>query len=125
MVYVTDPIGDLLARMRNAQAARRTQCSIPRSHLRERFCEVLKDQGWIESIEVKEEEIIVTFVEGKPRLELKRVSKPGRRVYSSAADLKPVLSGFGMAILTTSKGLMTDEEARKKGIGGEVLCTIS
>jgi small subunit ribosomal protein S8 len=128
MTYVNDPIGDFLTRMRNAQGARRATCSAPWSRMKQDLAELLKKEGWLESFEVKGEvpkqEIEVTFVDGKT-LELKRVSKPGRRVYAGFEDLKPILRGYGIAILTTSQGLMTDVEARQKKVGGEVLCTIS
>ena len=88
----------------------------------------LKKEGWIESYEVlgdkPMQEIEVVFAKDRPALTLKRVSKPGRRAYASSGDLKPVLRGFGISVLTTSKGLMTDKEAKKQKIGGEVLCTI-
>ncbi|MDD5623163.1 MAG: 30S ribosomal protein S8 [Candidatus Peribacteraceae bacterium] len=129
MVHLTDPIGDLLTRIRNAQAAGRTQCSAPWSHLKEDLARLLKREGWIADAQVTGEDpkrvITIVFEKGHPSLELKRVSKPGRRVYSSVKSLKPVLRGFGHAILTTSQGLMTDQEARKKKMGGEVLCTIA
>jgi small subunit ribosomal protein S8 len=129
MTYVTDPIGDLLTRIRNAQAARRDTCTAPHSKMKLALCELLKREGWIKDVAVTGEEpklqILVTFLPGKRRLVLKRESKPGRRLYTSASELKPVLSGYGQAILTTSQGLITDKEARQKKIGGEYLCTIS
>lgn len=124
----TDPIGDLLTRMRNAQAARNASCRAPHSRLKQELCELLKREGWIEDVrvhgEAPKQEIEVVFKPGTA-LEVRRASKPGRRVYAKAAELKPVLRGFGVSILTTSHGLMTDAEARKKKVGGEVLCTIS
>lgn len=129
MSPVTDPIGDLLTRMRNAQHARHGHCCAPWSLLLEEICAVLKREGWIQDVEVKGEfpkrELVVTFHPERPVLALKRISKPGQRIYVHAAELKSVLHGFGMAVLTTNQGLMTDREARKKKIGGEVLCTIS
>jgi|TARA_B100001971_G_C18250114_1_gene577476 small subunit ribosomal protein S8 len=129
MTYVTDPIGDLLTRMRNAQKARHSECCIPWSRMKEQLCEILRDNGWINDIIVSgddpHKEMTVSFVPDKPTLELKRISKPGRRVYQNVSELKPVLRGFGMAIITTSQGLLTDKEAREKKIGGEVLCTVS
>jgi len=128
MTVVNDPIGDFLTRMRNAQSARRKTTSAPWSRIKEELCELFKREGWIESYEVTGEKpkqnIEVTFVEGK-KLTLERVSTPGRRIYSKSTDLRPVLRGYGAAILTTSQGLMTDKEARSKKIGGEVLCTIA
>ncbi|PIQ75871.1 30S ribosomal protein S8 [Candidatus Peregrinibacteria bacterium CG_4_9_14_3_um_filter_49_12] len=129
MTYVTDPIGDFLTRMRNAQAARHSTCSAPYSRMKLELGEILKKEGWLADVqvegEVPKQQVTVTFVEEKPRLTLKRLSKPGRRLYMGHGDLKPVLRGFGIAILTTSEGLMTDVEARKRKLGGEVLCTIS
>jgi len=128
MTYVTDPSGDLLTRMRNAQGARRTSCMAPHSRLKQELCELLKREGWIEGYRIVGEdpkrELEVTFLPSKT-LELKRISKPGRRVYSGFEELKPVLRGYGCAIITTSQGLMTDAEARKKKMGGEVLCTVA
>ena len=128
MSLINDPIGDLLTRIRNAQAARRHSCSAPLSRIKKDLCELLKREGFLQEVEVigdaPKQDLKVTFVPGKI-LELKRVSKPGRRMYSPANELKPVLRGYGIAVLTTSSGLMTDKEARKKKVGGEVLCTIS
>ena len=128
MTYVTDPIGDLLTRMRNAQAARRLSCVAPWSRIKQELCELFKAEGWIEEVkvvgEIPEKELEITFVPGK-KLAVKRVSRPGRRAYSKSSELRPILRGYGMAILTTSQGLMTDMQARKKKVGGEVLCTIS
>lgn len=129
MTIVNDPIGDLLTRMRNAQHARRPICRAPWSKIKQDLLELLKSEGWIENVTVvgdaPKQDLEVTFVADKPVLELKRVSKPGRRAYTSSSELRPVLQGFGIAILTTSKGLLTDKEARKQKVGGEVLCTIS
>lgn len=128
MTYVNDPIGDLLTRIRNAQAARRHSCKAPLSRLKRELCELLVREGYLQKVEVlgeaPKQDIQVTFVPGK-MLTLKRISKPGRRMYTKSAELVPVLRGYGSAILTTSQGLMTDAEARKKKVGGEVLCTIA
>lgn len=129
MTYVTDPIGDLLTRMRNAQHARKPECRAPWSRMREQVLNLMLKEGWIHSVRMEGQkpfaELIVTFAEEKQPLELKRVSKPGRRVYASYSDIKPVLNGYGMAIITTSKGLLTDSQAREQRTGGEVLCTVS
>ena len=89
----------------------------------------MKKEKYLEDVQIegegKDKKIVVTFSKDRPKLKLDRVSKPGRRIYNGKSDLMPVLRGFGMAIVTTSQGLMTDKEARKNGIGGEVLCTIS
>lgn len=128
MAYVNDPIGDFLTRMRNAQAARRHSCRAPLSRIKLELCELMVREGWLEKVEVigeaPKQDIEVTFVPGK-KLTLARVSKPGRRTYAKSAELRPILRGYGQAILTTSQGLMTDAEARKKKIGGEVLCTVA
>ena len=129
MTYVTDPIGDLLTRMRNAQKAQRERCSAPFSKLKKQLLDLLKQEGWIAEVEVTgdapKQQLEIVFNPEKGKLTLKRISKPGRRSYASVADLKPVLRGFGMAVLTTSQGLLTDKQAREKKIGGEVLCTVS
>jgi small subunit ribosomal protein S8 len=128
MPIVNDPIGDLLTRMRNAQGARKSACSAPWSRIKEQLCEVLKREGWIAGMHVSGEmpfkELRVTFIPGKV-LTLKRISKPGRRVYAGSKELRPVLRGYGMAVLTTSKGLLTGEQAIEQKVGGEVLCTVS
>jgi small subunit ribosomal protein S8 len=129
MSPVTDPIGDLLTRIRNAQAAKRDSCTVPHSRLKLELLHLLRQEGWIAGVSVEGEapkqQIVVAFSSEKPMVTLKRVSTPGRRVYSGSRELKPVIRGFGIAILTTSKGLMTDKEARKQKIGGEILCTVS
>ncbi len=129
MVYLTDPIGDLVTRLRNAQHVRKTSCTAPHSRIKLELCELLKKEGWIAGVrvigEAPKQEIEITFAEDKPLLTLKRMSKPGQRRYIGYAEMKPVLSGHGMAVLTTSEGLMTDKEARKRKVGGEILCTIS
>jgi small subunit ribosomal protein S8 len=129
MVIVSDPIGDLLTRLRNAQRARRTVCRAPWSKIKQQLMELLKREGYLAEVKVVGDEpkleLEVTFSKDHPRLEVKRVSKPGRRMYSGVTELKPILSGYGFAVLTTSQGLLTDKEARAKKIGGEVLCTVS
>lgn len=124
---MNDPIGDFLTRMRNAQGARRATCVAPFSALKVSLAEVLKRAGYLQDVQVIGEEpktqIEVTFVPDK-NVDFERMSKPGRRLYASAADLRPVMRGYGIAILTTSRGLMTDIEAREKKVGGEVLCTV-
>lgn len=128
MTYVNDPIGDLLTRIRNAQAARRKRTTAPHSKIKQELCELLKREGWLQEVnvigEAPKQQLEVVFVPGKT-LMLKRISKPGQRIYEKAAALKPVLRGYGIAVLTTSEGLLTDSEARKRKIGGEILCTIA
>ncbi len=129
MVIVSDPIGDLVTRMRNAQHARRGTCRAPWSKIKQQLLELMKSEGWIADVavvgEAPKQDLEVTFHPDKPALELKRISKPGRRAYAASSEIKPVLQGFGMAVITTSEGLLSDKEARKRKIGGEILCTIS
>ena len=129
MPYLTDPIGDLLTRIRNAQAARSTSCSAPWSRINEELCKLLKKEGLIADVQVTGEapkqDIEVTFNAERPHLVLKRMSKPGRRLYMKYTELRPILSGFGIAVLTTSEGLLTDRQARERKVGGEILCTIA
>ena len=129
---MTDPIADLLTRIRNAVRVERPHVDVPASQLKQSLAEVLKREGYIWDYQV---------IEAKPinqlRIELKygpngerviqsikRVSKPGRRVYSKSTELRPVLNGLGISIISTSKGLVSDREARRQKIGGEVLCEV-
>ena len=128
---IIDPIGDLLSRIRNGQMRRKNKISSPNSQLRIRLLNVLQEEGYIRGyaeVEVKghkELEIELKYHEGQPVIrELKRVSTPGRRVYSSVKDLKPHRSGLGVSIISTPQGLMTDTAAREKNVGGEVLCQV-
>lgn len=129
MPLLSDPIGDLLTRMRNAQHARRSTVRAPWSKIKEQICHLLKREGWIQSVAVigdaPKQELEITFAADKSALTLTRISKPGRRAYAEASAIKPVLQGFGLAIISTSQGVITDAEARDKKIGGEVLCTVS
>jgi len=129
MSPVTDPIGDLLTRMRNAQSVQHDSCLAPWSRTKQNLCEILKREKWIADVQVLGEDpkkqLEVTFSEEKPPLTLQRVSKPGRRVYKNAQELQPHLRGYGTVILTTSQGLLTDAQAREKGVGGEILCTVA
>lgn len=128
MPMLNDPIGDLVTRMRNAQNARKLTCSAPWSRIKQELCEILQREGYLEKVEVTgdapKQDLVVTFIPGKT-VDVHRVSKPGRRVYEGTATLKPFLNGYGLAIVTTSKGLLTDKEARGQKVGGEVLCTVS
>jgi small subunit ribosomal protein S8 len=128
---ITDPIGDLLSRLRNGQMRRSSTVRSPNSRLRVRLLEVLQSEGYIRGYaEVefkghKELEIELKYHEGEPVIrELKRVSTPGRRVYSSVSDLKPHRQGLGISILSTPQGVMTDSLAKEKNVGGEVLCQV-
>lgn len=128
MPLLNDPIGDLLTRLRNAQHARKTSCSAPWSRIKQQLCEILKREGYVDRVEVEgdapKQDLVVTFIPGKS-FDVQRVSKPGRRFYEKATGLKPVLRGFGLSIITTSHGLLTDKEAREQKVGGEILCTVS
>src|ERR1700758_3603097 len=128
---IIDPIGDLLSRIRNGQMRRKNKISSPNSRLRIRLLDVLQEEGYIrgyaevETKGHKELEIELKYHEGEPVIrELKRISTPGRRVYSSVSELKPHRQGLGVSILSTPKGLMTDNSAREKNVGGEVLCQV-
>ncbi len=130
---VTDPIGDLLTRIRNGQLRGMAKIKSPNSKLRVRVLDVLQAEGFIRGYaEVefkgtgrKELEIELKYHEGQPVIrELKRVSTPGRRVYASVSDLKPHRNGLGVAIVSTPQGVMTDTSAREKNVGGEVLCQV-
>jgi len=129
---LSDPLGDLLTRIRNAQRARQTRCSAPASKLRANVCDVLKREGYIRAFSTEELRpgvavinIELKYSEGEPAIkEITRVSKPGRRVYSKIADLPKFYAGLGISILSTPKGVMSDHEARTANVGGEVLCRV-
>jgi small subunit ribosomal protein S8 len=129
---VTDPIGDLLTRIRNGQLRGLAKIKSPNSRLRARLLDVLQAEGFIRGYaEVefkdgqKELEIELKYHEGRPVIrELKRVSTPGRRVYAGVSDLKPHRNGLGLSIVSTPQGVMTDITAREKNVGGEVLCQV-
>ena len=129
---MNDPIGDMLTRIRNAQMRGKSTVRTPASKLRERVLGVLADEGYIRGFEGAtganghpEIEISLKYYEGIPVIrELKRVSKPGRRVYSGVSELPQVRQGLGVAIVSTPGGVMTDAAARAANVGGEVLCTV-
>ena len=129
---VTDPIGDLLARIRNAQQRGKSKVTTPASKMRERVLEVLQQEGYIRGFSVTEQvngkaeiEIELKYFDGEPVIKnIKRVSKPGRRVYASVETLPVVYRGLGISIVSTSKGVMSDSEARANNVGGEVLCAV-
>ncbi|MEM6820242.1 MAG: 30S ribosomal protein S8 [Pseudomonadota bacterium] len=129
---MSDPIADMLTRIRNAQKARKTEVKMPSSNAKVAIANVLKDEGYIEGVDVQKEgaksELTLTlrYHEGTPVIEkIKRVSKPGLRIYRQTGELPKVLGGLGVAIVSTSAGVMSDREARAKGIGGEVICLVS
>jgi small subunit ribosomal protein S8 len=128
---MNDPIGDLLARIRNAQMRNKGKVSSPNSRLRESVLEVLKSEGYIRGYAVTERdgrseiEIELKYFEGEPVIrEIERISKPGRRVYTSVKNLPRINNGLGVAIVSTPKGVMADHAARDANVGGEVLCTV-
>ncbi len=129
---VNDPVGDLIARIKNAAERKRSKVSTPASKMRARVLDVLQDEGYIRGYALVERpgahpefEIELKYFDGQPVIvEIARVSKPGRRVYSSIGDLKPVKNGLGISILSTSKGVMSDAAARDQNVGGEVLCRV-
>jgi len=129
---LTDPIADLLTRIRNGQHANKEFVSMPSSKLKVSISEVLKQEGYIEDISISEVggkpvlNVKLKYFNGFPVIEsIQRVSKPGRRIYKSASDLPTVLGGFGIAIISTAKGVMSDKRARENRHGGEILCTVS
>ena len=131
-MMMTDPIGDMLTRIRNAIRIKRKMVRIPKSKMKLGIAEVLRKEGYIESFESVEE-----GVQGAIDIKLKygpdgevlinkieRKSKPGCRVYGGTEDMKPILNGLGISVLSTSKGIMSDREAKKQHVGGEILCTV-
>ena len=127
----TDPIADMLTRIRNANSMRYKEVEVPASKIKNEIARILKEEGFISDYKVKKNNIqdnIVLYLKysGKERVitGLKRISKPGLRVYAKAEEIPTVLSGLGIAIISTSKGLMTDKDARKASLGGEVLAYI-
>jgi small subunit ribosomal protein S8 len=129
---VNDPIGDMIARIRNAAERKRSKVFTPASRMRERVLGVLQAEGYIRGFSLVQKpgafpefEIELKYFDGEPVIaEISRVSKPGRRVYSSIGDLKPVKNGLGISILSTPKGVMSDTAARDANVGGEVLCRV-
>ena len=131
-MLITDPIADMLTRIRNALVAKHETVDVPASNMKLAIAEILQNEGYIKSYSVSEEgvekmmTIVLKYGPNKQRVitGLKRVSKPGLRVYARKDKLPKVLNGLGIAIISTSKGIMTDREARKQGVGGEVLAYI-
>ena len=130
---VSDPLGDMLTRIRNAQMRRRPKVSTPASAMRGRVLEVLADEGFINGyariahtgVATAEFEIELRYYNGEPAIKnIERVSTPGRRVYSPVHDIPTVANGLGVSILSTPKGVMTDTRAREENVGGEVLCSV-
>ncbi|MCP1224424.1 30S ribosomal protein S8 [Sebaldella sp. S0638] len=128
---LTDPIADMLTRIRNANSAKHESVKIPYSNMKLGIANILKNEGYIKDFEIKEDgskkDVVVAlkYVDGENVIKgLKRISKPGRRVYSGVEDLPKVLGGLGIAIVSTPKGVITDKECRKHSVGGEVLCYV-
>ena len=131
-MQITDPIADLLTRIRNASTAKHPSVEIPASNMKKAICQILVDEGYIKGMQVKNDTVQGTIVvtlkyqaNGEPVIAgLRRVSKPGLRVYVGADELPRVLRGLGIAIVSTSKGVMTDKKAREAHVGGEVLAFV-
>ena len=131
-MQITDTIADLLTRIRNASSAKHDSVEIPASNMKKAICQILVDEGYVKGFTVTEDgkqgiiKVTLKYGEGKtPVIKgLRRVSKPGLRIYSNADELPRVMKGLGIAIISTSRGVMTDREARKAHIGGEVLAFI-
>ena len=123
-MQITDTIADLLTRIRNANSAKHDSVEIPASNLKKSICQILVDEGYVKNFTVIK--VTLKYTDGKTPVitGLRRVSKPGLRIYSNAEDMPKVMKGLGIAIISTSKGVMTDREARKQHIGGEVLAYI-
>ena len=129
---MSDPIADMLTRIRNAQSTNKASVTMPASKLKGAIAGVLKDEGYIDDFAVRENEgkplldISLKYYAGRPVIEkIERVSRPGLRVYRGNDNIPPVMNGLGVAIVSTSKGVMTDRKARAAGIGGEVLCVVA
>ena len=130
---MSDPISDMLTRIRNAQLAEKTTVTMPASKLKVAIAELLKDEGYVDGFKVVSAEpgkatleIGLKYYSGRPVIEkIQRISRPGLRIYKGSDDIPKVMNGLGIAIVSTSKGLMTDRKARANGIGGEVLCVVA
>lgn len=129
---MSDPVADMLTRIRNAQLAQKTSVAMPSSKLKVAIAAVLKDEGYIDNFAVREPEgkaqldIALKYYAGRPVIErIERVSRPGLRVYKGSGDLPRVMNGLGIAIVSTPKGVMTDRRARATNVGGEVLCIVA
>ncbi len=130
---MSDPISDMLTRIRNAQMAEKSTVAMPSSKLKVAIAELLKDEGYVDGFNVISSEggkatleIGLKYYSGRPVIEkIQRISRPGLRIYKGSDDIPKVMNGLGIAIVSTSKGLMTDRKARANGIGGEVLCVVA
>jgi len=129
---MSDPIADMLTRIRNAQASEKVTVAMPASKLKTAIAKVLKDEGYIDDFKMSQDgtkpqlEIALKYYAGRPVIEkIERVSRPGLRIYKGTKDIPQVMNGLGIAIVSTSKGVMTDRKARATGLGGEVLCIVA
>ncbi len=129
---MTDPLADMLTRISNGQLAGMAQIDLPASRIKVAVCKVLKEEGYIEGFEINKESnkltltIHLKYYKGRAVIEsIKRLSKPGRRIYRSKNQLPSILGGLGVAIVSTSQGVMTDRDARQRAQGGEILCVVS
>lgn len=129
---MSDPIADMLTRIRNAQLSEKTSVVMPASKLKAAIAQVLKDEGYVEDFAVHEAngkpilDISLKYYAGRPVIEkIERVSRPGLRIYKASNKLPDVMNGLGVAIVSTSKGVMTERKARASGVGGEVLCIVA
>lgn len=129
---MSDPIADMLTRIRNAQLMEKISVRMPSSKLKKAIAQVLKDEGYIDDFAVRdvsglpELEVALKYYAGRPVIEkIERISKPGLRIYKGSEGLPKVMNGLGVAIVSTSRGVMTDRKARSLGVGGEVLCLVS
>lgn len=131
-MQITDPIADLLTRIRNANTAKHESVEVPSSNMKKAICQILLDEGYIKNFTVTEDgkqgviKIVLKYQENKAPVitGLRRVSKPGLRIYTNVEDMPKVMKGLGIAIISTSKGIMTDRQARSENVGGEVLAYI-
>ena len=129
---MSDPIADMLTRIRNAQSSEKISVAMPASKLKVAIAKVLKDEGYIDDFAVREAEgkaaleIGLKYYAGRPVIEkIERISRPGLRIYKASRDIPKVMNGLGIAIVSTSRGVMTDRAARASGVGGEVLCIVA
>ena len=129
---MSDPVADMLTRIRNAQQSEKLSVAMPTSKLKAAIARVLKDEGYIEDFAVRSQDgksyldISLKYYAGRPVIEkIERVSRPGLRIYRPSKDIPVVMNGLGVAIVSTSKGVMTDRKARGMGVGGEVLCIVA
>lgn len=129
---MSDPIADMLTRIRNAQSAEKTDVKMPSSKLKIAIARVLKDEGYVDDFATRDEagkselSIALKYYAGRPVIDrIERVSRPGLRIYKGKEDIPTVMNGLGVAILSTSQGVMTDRKARATGVGGEVLCVVA